>query len=59
MIRARVVPGPGAQVTRREVVEHCRRHLAEYKLPRTIEFLESSPVTIGGKIPRSGPSPAI
>jgi long-chain acyl-CoA synthetase len=59
MIRARVVPGPGAQVTRREVVEHCRRHLAEYKLPRTIEFLESSPLTIGGKIPRSGPSPGI
>ncbi len=55
MIRARVVPGPGAQVTRREVFEHCRRHLAEYKLPRTIEFLESSPETIGGKIPRSGP----
>jgi long-chain acyl-CoA synthetase len=55
MIRARVVPGPGAQVTRREIIEHCRRHLAEYKLPRTIDFLESSPVTIGGKIPRSGP----
>jgi long-chain acyl-CoA synthetase len=55
MIRARVIPGPGAQVTRREVVEHCRRHLAEYKLPRTIEFLESSPVTIGGKIPSPSP----
>jgi acyl-CoA synthetase (AMP-forming)/AMP-acid ligase II len=54
VIRARVVLRDGLQVTRREVIEQCRRQLAEYKLPRIIEFLEATPVTIGGKIPRAG-----
>ncbi len=42
VIRARVVPREGLQVTRREVIEQCRRQLAEYKFPRVIEFLEES-----------------
>jgi acyl-CoA synthetase (AMP-forming)/AMP-acid ligase II len=54
VIRARVVPREGLPVTRREVIEQCRRQLAEYKLPRIIEFLEATPVTILGKIPRAG-----
>jgi acyl-CoA synthetase (AMP-forming)/AMP-acid ligase II len=53
VIRARVVPREGLQVTRREVIEQCRQQLAEYKLPRVIEFLEATPITIAGKIPRS------
>jgi acyl-CoA synthetase (AMP-forming)/AMP-acid ligase II len=53
VIRARVVPRQGLQVTRREVIEQCRLQLAEYKLPRVIEFLEDTPVTIGGKITHS------
>jgi long-chain acyl-CoA synthetase len=56
LIRARVVPREGLQVTRREVIEQCRRQLAEYKLPRVIEFLEATPLTIAGKIPRYGQS---
>ena len=55
VIRARVVPREGFSLERREIIEHCRRHLAEYKLPRIIEFLESTPVTIAGKLPRSEP----
>jgi acyl-CoA synthetase (AMP-forming)/AMP-acid ligase II len=58
LIRARVVPREGQQVTRREVIEQCRLQLAEYKLPRVIEFLEATPITIGGKIPRPGASDA-
>jgi acyl-CoA synthetase (AMP-forming)/AMP-acid ligase II len=49
-LRARVVSRQGLPVTRREVIEHCRRHLTEYKLPRVIEFLETSPATLAGKI---------
>ena len=52
VLRARVVPLAGRPVTRREIIEQCRTQLAEYKLPRIIEFLETSPATIAGKIPR-------
>lgn len=52
VLRARVVPLQGLAVTRGEVIEQCRRHLAEYKFPRVIEFLETAPVTIQGKISR-------
>lgn len=52
VIRARISLREGLAVTRREVIEQCRRQLAEYKLPRVIEFLEPSPDSIAGKIPR-------
>ena len=35
--------------SRREVVEHCRQFLAEYKLPRVIAFVEAIPVDLTGK----------
>ncbi len=57
VIRARVVQREGFQVTRREVIEQCRRHVADYKFPRVIELLENSPVTIAGKIPRQARPP--
>jgi long-chain acyl-CoA synthetase len=51
VIRARIVALRGHQITRRDVIEQCRQRLAEYKLPRIIEFVESLPTTITGKIP--------
>ena len=51
VIRARVARRPGFQVSRREVIEQCRQWLAEYKLPRVIEIVETLPVTLTGKIP--------
>jgi long-chain acyl-CoA synthetase len=59
VIRARVVPRERLQVTRREVIEQCRQQLAEYKLPRVIEFLEATPITIAGKIPRHAVQAAV
>jgi acyl-CoA synthetase (AMP-forming)/AMP-acid ligase II len=53
VIRARVLLRPGANVTRADVIGHCRRMLGEYKLPRVIEFVDSSPATVTGKTPRS------
>ncbi len=49
-IRARVVLREGRELSRREVIEHCRLHLAEYKLPRVIEFADAP--TGAGKLPR-------
>ena len=51
VMRARVVARPGFQLSRRVVIEQCRQWLAEYKLPRVIEVVETLPVTISGKIP--------
>ena len=51
MIRARILLRPGAAVSRSDVIEHCRQRLAEYKLPRIIELMEASAVTLTGKLP--------
>jgi long-chain acyl-CoA synthetase len=51
MIRARVLTRPGFDVTRRAVIAHCRSRLAEYKLPRIIEFAEAMPTMVSGKMP--------
>ena len=40
---------PGAQVTEQEILEHCRKHLARFKLPRAVIFGEL-PKTSTGKI---------
>ena len=48
--KALVVRKPGAQVTEGELIEFCRSHLAGYKCPRTVEFLESLPKTGTGKV---------
>jgi len=52
LAKAYVMLKPGAQVLRAELVAHCRQHLAAYKLPRGIQFVESVPLTPSGKIMR-------
>jgi fatty-acyl-CoA synthase len=41
---------PGATATADEIRDFCRRKLAHYKVPRYIEFVESFPQTVTGKI---------
>lgn len=53
LIRARIELREGVQMTRANVIAHCRRRLAEYKLPRVIEFVEALPVTLAGKVSSS------
>ncbi|MBE1237149.1 acyl-CoA synthetase [Phaeovibrio sulfidiphilus] len=40
---------PGMEVTEEEILEHCRQHLAGYKMPKQIYF-ETLPRTATGKI---------
>jgi fatty-acyl-CoA synthase len=40
---------PGVQVTERELIEHCRAHLARFKVPRAVVF-GALPKTSTGKI---------
>jgi long-chain acyl-CoA synthetase len=49
LIRARIELREGVEMTRAHVIAHCRRRLADYKLPRVIEFVEALPVTLAGK----------
>lgn len=42
----------GRSVTAEDLQAHCRRNLAAYKCPRTIEFLDDLPKTATGKILR-------
>jgi fatty-acyl-CoA synthase len=48
--KALVVLKPGAHLSESELIEFCRSHLAHYKCPRSVEFLESLPKTGTGKI---------
>jgi acyl-CoA synthetase (AMP-forming)/AMP-acid ligase II len=49
-VTAVVVPHEGAAVTEDELRQHCRLHLAGFKVPKTIYFEASLPVTPAGKI---------
>jgi long-chain acyl-CoA synthetase len=49
IIKAVVVVGDEHGRSRRDVVEHCRRFLAEYKIPRVIDFVNAIPMDLTGK----------
>lgn len=50
--KAFVACKPGHHVTAEEILAHCRRHLAPYKVPREVEFRSELPKTSVGKILR-------
>jgi long-chain acyl-CoA synthetase len=50
--RAYVVLRPDATASESEIVDHCRPHLAAYKLPRSVRFVSDLPKTSTGKIMR-------
>ena len=52
LAKAYVVLKPGATATQETLVEHCREHLAAYKLPRAVQFVKEVPTTASGKILR-------
>jgi long-chain acyl-CoA synthetase len=51
-VKAYVSRKPGATVTEKELIEHCKQQMAAYKYPRSIEFLDDLPKTTTGKILR-------
>ena len=50
--KAFVVLKPGSALTLDAPVAHCREHLAAYKVPRAIQFVDEVPITASGKILR-------
>jgi long-chain acyl-CoA synthetase len=49
-VHALVVLKEGAQAVEEDIVNFCREHVAHYKAPKTIEFVESLPKNPQGKI---------
>jgi acyl-CoA synthetase (AMP-forming)/AMP-acid ligase II len=49
-VKALVVLRPGELATEDEIIEHCKRHLASYKKPQSVEFLPGLPKNAYGKV---------
>jgi long-chain acyl-CoA synthetase len=46
------VKAPGATVSEADVIAHCRKELAGYKVPKQIVFIDALPKSNVGKILR-------
>jgi acyl-CoA synthetase (AMP-forming)/AMP-acid ligase II len=49
-VHALVVPVPGTDVTEEQLRDFYRGRLAEYKIPRSVEFVAALPVSAAGKV---------
>jgi len=49
-VKALVVLRPGESATEALLIEHCKRHLASYKKPQSVEFLPGLPKNAYGKV---------
>jgi long-chain acyl-CoA synthetase len=49
-VKAVISIKPGTQLTRNEVLRHCRRHLEAYMVPTVVEFRDTIPRTPAGKV---------
>lgn len=49
-VRAAVVRAPGTSATAEEIIHDTRQHLAGYKLPKTIDFVDELPRNATGKV---------
>jgi long-chain acyl-CoA synthetase len=49
-VHAVILLKEGQQTTDNEIMEFCKRHLARYKAPKSVEFVESLPKNPQGKI---------
>jgi long-chain acyl-CoA synthetase len=50
--KAYIVLKAGASADAAGMIEHCRQHLAAYKVPREVQFVPALPMTSSGKIMR-------
>jgi len=49
-IKAVVVCKGGESMTDEEVVEYCKQHLASYKKPKSVDFMDALPRNPAGKV---------
>jgi long-chain acyl-CoA synthetase len=51
-VKVYVVLKEGETATAQEIIDYCRRHMAAYKAPKTVEFRSELPKTLIGKVLR-------
>jgi acyl-CoA synthetase (AMP-forming)/AMP-acid ligase II len=51
-VKAVLVLKPGDTTTPADLIEHCRKHLADFKKPRSIELVAELPKNANGKLAR-------
>ena len=49
-IKAIVVPVPGASIDQAAVIAHCKKKIAGYKAPTSVDFVDAIPRTATGKV---------
>jgi len=49
-VKAVVVLKKGMTATEQEIIDFCKKHLASYKKPRSVDFVDELPKTASGKI---------
>ncbi|SKB97881.1 AMP-binding protein [Sphingopyxis flava] len=48
--RAFIVRQPGSDITEEDVISWCRNEMANYKVPRSVRFLDALPLNATGKV---------
>ncbi|HEX9492822.1 MAG TPA: acyl-CoA synthetase, partial [Thermoanaerobaculia bacterium] len=54
-VKAFIILKPGqtpSEDLKKKIIDHCREHIAIYKLPRILEFVTELPRTLQGKLVR-------
>jgi acyl-CoA synthetase (AMP-forming)/AMP-acid ligase II len=49
-VHAVVLRQPGSEVTASELTDFCRQYIANYKVPRSVSFVDALPTSAAGKI---------
>jgi len=49
-VKAVVVRKKGESVSEEEIIEHCKKHLASYKKPKSVDFVDILPRNAAGKV---------
>jgi fatty-acyl-CoA synthase len=50
VVMAYIIPKEGTDPTAAEIVDFCQGKLANFKIPRYVEFVDSFPLTGSGKV---------
>jgi acyl-CoA synthetase (AMP-forming)/AMP-acid ligase II len=51
-VKAVIVTSPGYNIDKKQVMHHCKTSLANYKLPKYVDFADDIPRTASGKVRR-------
>jgi acyl-CoA synthetase (AMP-forming)/AMP-acid ligase II len=53
-VKAVVVLKSGEKASEEEIIGHCKAHVAHFKAPKSVSFIDSLPRTGSGKIYKKG-----